>query len=310
MGPDCGKNQPCQGRPRSSRIRSGRFLKEQDPYPRRIALLPTYPRHRWAGERKQGWESDLSPHALPHFFPHLSLGAPPATPQKLATLSEGPSSLALSPFPGTATLCPPACLHLEKSLSDLSVSLPCLCGGREGRGREREIISAFTQLVVIRRQGPGALLTAAPKATAGPRVAAEWALATLSESSLTSQLLPLGSPLQSPRGMPCSSSSPQLLLPGAISGARPRFSAPSTAGWGYVHQATFWCLWPEGPAPQVTQAQTQRGGVLGRGLLPSRGPTAKVPRTQDRLAQRPLRGWATESRLQALGQVTIPLPFA
>lgn len=235
---------------------------------------------------------------------------PPATPQKLATLSEGPSSLALSPFPGTATLCPPACLHLEKSLSDLSVSLPCLCGGREGRGREREIISAFTQLVVIRRQGPGALLTAAPKATAGPRVAAEWALATLSESSLTSQLLPLGSPLQSPRGMPCSSSSPQLLLPGAISGARPRFSAPSTAGWGYVHQATFWCLWPEGPAPQVTQAQTQRGGVLGRGLLPSRGHTAKVPRTQDRLAQRPLRGWATESRLQALGQVTIPLPFA
>lgn len=132
------------------------------------------------------------------------------------------------------TLCPSACLHLEKPLSDLSVSLPCLCGGREGRGREREIISAFTQLVVIRRQGPGALLAAAPKATAGPRVAAEWALDTLSESGLASQLLPLGSPLQSPRGMPRPSSSPQLLLPGAISGARPRFSAPSTAGWGYV----------------------------------------------------------------------------
>lgn len=138
VGPDCGKNQPCQGRPRSSRIRSGRFLKEQDPYPRRIALLPTYPRHRWAGERKQGWESDLSPHALPHFFPHLSLGAPPATPRSWPHSQKAPPLWPSPPSLGQRRcVLRPVSIWKSLFLTSLYLSLAFVGGEREGEGRER-----------------------------------------------------------------------------------------------------------------------------------------------------------------------------
>lgn len=65
-------------------------------------------------------------------------------------------------------------------LTSLYLSIAFVGGGRGGE--RREIISAFTQLVVIRRQGPGALLTAARKGRDGSRVAAKWALDTPSES--------------------------------------------------------------------------------------------------------------------------------
>ena len=135
-----------------SRIRRGGLFTEQAPedrlrYPPPKQDISAAPEERREEARLGKWlePADLRPH----------LPAPCPRPP----LSEPPRSLSPLPFPGAVAAWYShhvilACLHLEKSLCDLSVSLSCLCGEREWRGREREIISAFTQLVVIRRQGP------------------------------------------------------------------------------------------------------------------------------------------------------------
>ena len=119
---------------------SGKEQAPEDPCPslppkQDFSLLP-----QGRGERKPGKVAGAPKPQLLSQVPSSILRAS----QEPATLTEA-SPL---PFPwavaawysGHAIL---ACLHLERSLSDLSVSLHCLCGGREGRGKERDHLSIY-----------------------------------------------------------------------------------------------------------------------------------------------------------------------
>lgn len=137
----------------------------------------------------------------------------------------------------------------------------------EGKG-EREIISAFTQLVVIRRQGPGALLTAAPKDRDGSRVAAKWALDTLCLRQVSPADSCPPAPHCRPRAAYTLPSLPTAASPMRHVWGLPLFSAPKTAALGCIGQDAPRCLCAAvGLLPRLPQAPPQKSTALPSGVV-------------------------------------------